>query len=116
MTSRELWVFIKHLPPESATKTAMREGDWHEDQQIRALIATQLGFLRYDHAVVNGQKMHKPEALLSPKERREKAEAREFQVGVHDLLLKQMRGEIEVPARDVSFTTDDQPVKKLLGR
>lgn len=115
MTTRELWVFLKYLPEETSVyRKARREGDWHEGEQIQALIATQLGFLRYDLAVINGHKMRKPEALLSPKERREKQEAREFQVGMHDLLIATMRGEIVAPTRDVSFTTDDQPVKKLM--
>lgn len=114
MATRELWVFIKGLGESSLYRTALREGDWSEDQRIQALIATQLGFLRYDQAVIAGQKMRKPESLLSPKERREKAEAREFQVGIHDLLLQTMRGEITAPTRDVTFTRDDQPVKKLL--
>jgi hypothetical protein len=115
MTTRELWVFIKHLREEtSAYRKARREHDWHEGEQIQALIATQLGFLRYDLAVINGHKMRKPEALLSPKERREKQDMREFQVGMHDLIMATMRGEIQAPARDVTFTTDDAPVKKIL--
>lgn len=114
MTTRKLWVFLKYLPEDSEYKKALREGDWSESERIHALIATQLAFLRYDHAVVNQQKMRKPEALLSPKERREKAETREFQVGMHDLLLRTMRGEIEAPARDVTFTTDNKPVKRML--
>jgi hypothetical protein len=113
MSSRELWVFITHLPDLSATKKAMREGDWTEDQYIAARLVNELSFFRADHAAVHAQHKMRPEPIQSPAQRKEKVDNQRRYREVRSMLLAQMKGEYTPPARDVAFVDS---IEKAEGR
>lgn len=88
MTPRRLGVLLQHLPPESHTKTALRnamtpeeyeeqarkgepeKGRWSMDQQLLAMIADGLKDLQYITVVANsdgkGRKPQRPEPIRRP--------------------------------------------------
>lgn len=103
MSSRELWVFITHLPDSLATKTAMREGDWTETQYIQARIANELAYFRADHAAVHAEHKMRVDPIESPAQRAERAEKDKAAAGVRSFLRAQLSGEYTPPARGVVF-------------
>lgn len=102
-SSRWVWVRVTHLPDDSATKKAMREGDWTEGQYITARLVNELAFFRADHAAVHAQHKMRPDPIQSPAQRREREEGRRQYREVRSMLLAQMRGEYIPPTRDVAF-------------
>lgn len=82
MTWRELGVLVDHLPPESATVTAIRDGmtpeqlaalpkpegygPWSRMEALMADIYDQLGWLIYVVAAANGGKPKEPKPMARP--------------------------------------------------
>lgn len=84
MTWRLLGNLIRHLPPESATKTALRNkmsdaeiarsakdadpsrGQWSQEEMLLARISDQLAWLLHVTLVANGGKSKKPEPTPRP--------------------------------------------------
>lgn len=114
MSSREFMVLVNQLPDKSAFGKARREGDWTEDQYIQADQNNELRRLRYQQASLVGAKMRKPDLLLSPRQRVEKDQDRQFSRDLHDMLVAQMSGKFVPPTRQVSFVTGDADDRKQL--
>lgn len=84
MTWRMLGNLIRHLPPESATKTALRnrmseaelaraaseadpsQGQWSQQEMLLARISDQLSWLLHVTLVAHGGKSRKPEPTPRP--------------------------------------------------
>lgn len=84
MTWRLLGNLIRHLPPESATKTAMRNkmgdaelaraskeadpsrGQWSQEEMLLATISDKISWLLHVTLVANGGKSKKPEPTPRP--------------------------------------------------
>jgi hypothetical protein len=101
LSSRKLWAFIVHLPDDSATKTAMREGDWSEAQYIDARLVNELASFRADHAAVHAKQKMRPTLLESPGQRRSAEDRRRRYLEVREDLLNQMSGGTHTPASDL---------------
>lgn len=98
VTSRRVHALLWHLPDESETKTAVREGDWTEAQYVQARIANELMLSRADFVVAHGGKSD-PKLLLSPKQRAEEEAERQAARDVRTLLRAQIHGEFIPPAQ-----------------
>lgn len=101
------WVLVRlgELPDSSTFKVALRDGDWTEMEHVLARGVTEISYLRADNAALNGQKM-RPQPVLSPKQRREKAEELALSHSIHDMIVAQMKGEYTPPKRNVTFVAE----------
>jgi hypothetical protein len=91
MSSRELWALLQHLPHDSATQRARRDGDWSEREYLLPLLINEVKSLRADQAALAGQRM-RPTFISSPAERKEKVEDRREYFAVRELLKSQIGG------------------------
>lgn len=66
MSSRRLLALIKHLPDESATKTAAREGDWSDDRYLSAATVNEIRLMRADLAGIFAGGGDEPQLFRSP--------------------------------------------------
>lgn len=107
MSSRELWVLIRHLPDDSATKKAMREGDWTEEQYINARLVNEIAYFRADHAAIHASHKMRVEPLESPAQRAERAEQDRARADIRSFMLAQLHGEYTPPRREVTFEHTD---------
>lgn len=96
------------LPDESATKKAMREGDWTEQQYMTARLINELAYFRADHAAVHANHKMRIDPIESPAQRAERRKEAEERRQMHSMLRAQLRGEYRPPAREVSFTHEDR--------
>lgn len=62
-------VIVTHLPDDSATKTAMREGDWSEAEYMSAFTVNQLLLVRADLRGMFGGQQWSPPLVKSPQQR-----------------------------------------------
>lgn len=89
MTSRELWVLLEQMPEDSATATALRDGEWTTDRHLLVRIANQLALSRADFVNSHGGNLT-PEPILTPTQVRvqeeEKVAAAKAQRSLHDLI------------------------------
>ncbi|MBF6060507.1 hypothetical protein IU500_06915 [Nocardia terpenica] len=105
VSSQELYACIVHLPDDSATKTAARDGDWHEDRYLLVRLINELLCYRADFVSAHGGDM-KPDLVLSPKQTERKRLERQQYLDVREMMLAQMRGEYQPPSRAVHFETE----------
>lgn len=96
------------LPDESATKKAMREGDWTEQQYMTARLINELAYFRADHAAVHANHKMRIDPIESPAQRAERAKEARQRQQIHSMLRAQLRGEYRPEARDVAFVHEDR--------
>jgi hypothetical protein len=114
VSSQELYAFIVNLPEDSATKTAARDGDWHEDKYLAVRLINELLCYRADFISANGGEF-KPNLILSPKQIEAKRAERQQYLDLRTLMLAQMRGEFVPPKRSVRFETEDRKGDGIQG-
>lgn len=107
MSSRWLWVRIRHLPEDSEFKKALRDGDWDTEKYLSMHIANELKAYRADFASAHQAKM-KPNFIQSPAQEREKAVEDQQRRDVRALIMAQLRGEFVPPPRDVAYVIEDK--------
>lgn len=97
LSSYEMLELLSQLPSESALKTALRGGEWSEEEAMRALIANEMSSVRAILQVVHGGR----EAAKPPKVFRSLSERKE---------LEEVDEEVE-EARDAVFELADFSAK-----
>lgn len=75
VSSYELICHVEFLPEESAFKTALRAGEYGEDQITWRHIANEIARLRATMHAVHGGQRYKPPTLLTRAEQREEIDA-----------------------------------------
>lgn len=60
---------MEHLPDNSATKTAMRDGDWSESEYIDAIQVNEIRMMRADLRAIFGDQQWSPPLVESPAQR-----------------------------------------------
>lgn len=91
MSSRELLELIEPLPARSAFKTALRKGDWSDEEYRQARLVNELALSRVEHT---GAAV--PELEKSPLQQHVDLAVGEFRVQKHRDTLAQLRGERRV--------------------
>lgn len=66
MSSRRLLTLITHLPDTSATKTAVRHGDWNDDRYLSAAAVNEIRLMRADLAGIFAGGGEEPQLFRSP--------------------------------------------------
>jgi hypothetical protein len=92
MSSRRLFALIKHLPDDSAFKTAARDGDWKPEIQLAAAMVNAAMGIRSDLYAILDKSSFKFKPILSPSVERAQAEKRAAIRAGHDDVIAQLRG------------------------
>lgn len=87
MSSRELLELIEFLPERSAYKTALRNGDWTDEQYIQARIGEELAYSRAD----NSEYMPDTDMFRSPMQKHMKHAVEMYRLQAHQRNLSQLR-------------------------
>lgn len=92
MSSRRLLVILECLDDDSAYMKARRDGDWSDEEYLRAALINEVKLLRVDQAAINGDKM---EAVLldSPAQLEAKAELEAEHNAQRAGILAQLHGQ-----------------------
>jgi len=92
MSSRRLLVLCEALPPDSRFQTALRDGDWSDDQYVQAAMVNEVRLLRVDQAALQGQKMDAT-LLESPAQREGNEEEAAKNLAIRTGILAQLHGQ-----------------------
>lgn len=84
-------ILLRHLPDDSALKTAMRD-DWDVNTQISAATVTELRAMRGDLSAIFRHESMPFQPVLSPGAMRERDEKRKLTRRMHDDIVAQLRG------------------------
>jgi hypothetical protein len=120
-------VLIEHLPPESATMTAIRndnpdivtedgpdpaEGRWSQLEMLLASVVDELRYLRYEYRTANGDKKSKtPNPIARPGVAKPKSENK-LTNDQYDWLYKHINGELPPGAGFVEMNVDARPYER----
>lgn len=69
-------VIVEHLPDDSATKRAQRDGDWSESEYIRATEVNEIRLMRAEMRAMLGNQSSNPKLIESPSQRTESEDKR----------------------------------------
>lgn len=77
MSSYELLELLEFMPERGALKTALRKGEYSEEEQVWRHVANELAKLRATMHAVHGGKQYSPKVFLTVAEIREMADDQE---------------------------------------
>lgn len=90
MSSRRLLTLVKHLPAESATKTAARHGDWTEHTYLDAATVNEIRLMRADLASIFAGGGEEPDLFRSPYQEKMIAQREQQRDQVRNTVLAQL--------------------------